>query len=249
MAARVARWLAQGDEAQASLVHDGYAVFSGFLPEAARQHLLQQVEGDIGQIADWKWYKNSQGDGQEMRPRTVHMNRLGFGQGTYTYLCEPLPPPLQELRDALYTALAPVANRDIERHRREVAPKPFKVGAYPASLEAFHGLCRSARPAQPLPTCLALQYSKGGHNLTHRDIYGCVSFPYQALCVLTVPGKDFRGGEFYVQPRKDADDRRHRIPLRAGDLLVFQSSLWHGSERVLSGRRVAVGLQFHLAQA
>jgi len=122
------------------------------------------------------------------------------------------------------------------------------VEAYPSSLEAFHDLCRGAEPPQRLPTCLALCYEASGHNRPHRDLYGGVSFPYQALCVLTEPGVDFEGGEFYLQSGRQAEDRRRHIALRAGDLLVFQSSRWHGSEEVTWGRRRAVGLQFHLAQ-
>mmetsp|Transcript_15190 Transcript_15190/g.48576 ORF Transcript_15190/g.48576 Transcript_15190/m.48576 type:complete len:308 (+) Transcript_15190:43-966(+) len=246
---RVGEWLTPGGEAERSLARYGFAVLRGALLEAERSGLLELVETGVERIADWKWYKARQGPGEELRPRTVNMARTGFGSGLYTYLRDPLPAPLDELRGALYTALAPIANGDIVRHSREVAPKPFAVPHFPAEVEAFHELCRGASPPQVSPTCLALQYDVGGHNSPHRDIYGCISFPYQALCVLTVPGRDFEGGEFYTQPRKGADDRRQHIPLAAGDLLVFRSSSWHGSEPVTWGRRVAVGIQFHLAPA
>merc|ERR1712107_81321 len=130
----------------------------------------------------------------------------------------------------------------------EVAPNPVKLESYPDSLEEFHELCHAAKPPQRIPTCLVLHYDQGGHNLPHRDIYGCVSFPYQALCILAVPGQDFEGGEFFTQPGRESDDQRQHIPLAAGDLLIFRSSMWHGSEKVRWGRRVALGLQFHLAQ-
>lgn len=177
------------------------------------------------------------------------MARHSFGEGSYTYLKEPLVAPLQEARAALYAALAPAANGGLARHRRAVAPKPFAVRAYPEDLEAFHSMCRDAEPPQTLPTCLVLQYSEGGHNLPHRDIYGCVSFPYQALVLLAQPGEDFEGGEFYLQPGRADDWARRHVRLQAGDLLVFESSRWHGAERVAWGRRVALGLQFHLAKA
>lgn len=245
----VAQWLCPGGEAQQALARDGVAVLRGALPAADRMWLLGQIEAGVARLADWKLYRARAGPGEEMRPRTVDMGRLGFGRGLYTYLKEPLPEPLQALRSALYAALAPLANGDLARHAREVAPKPFAVDAYPSELEVFHELCRVAKPPQVSPTCLALQYRAGGHNLPHRDIYGCISFPYQALCLLTVPGRDFAGGDFYTQPSKGANDKRRHIRLGAGDLLVFRSSMWHGSEPVARGRRVAVGLQFHLAQA
>lgn len=174
------------------------------------------------------------------------MERLGFGIGRYTYMREPLLEPLHEIRNVLYRALVGYANRDIDRHRREVAPKPFVVERYPSELDEFHRLCRLAVPSQSIPTCLALQYEAGGHNLAHRDIYGGVSFPYQALTVLTTLDTDFGGGAFFMQRRK-MDQCRRRVELGAGDLLIFQSTKWHGSEKVLWGRRVAFGMQFHLS--
>lgn len=230
------------------LQRDGYAVFPRLLADGDRLALLQKVEMNLDSLADRKFYKSwSAPGGQELRPRTVIMERLGFGTGRYTYLKDPLPEPMDEIRDALYRALAAAANRDIQRHRREVAPKPFAVEQYPPELEEFHDLCRAATPAQTIPTCLALQYRAGGHNLPHRDIYGGVSFPFQALTVLTTPDIDFAGGAFFMQRRKVPDSSRHIVELGPGDLLVFQSTKWHGSEEVLWGLRVAFGLQFHLS--
>lgn len=247
---RVAASLRPGGLEQNALVTDGFVVLRGMLSHGDRCRLLQMFEEDqrVRALADRKLYKARNGWGQELRPRVVNMERLNFGQGEYTYLKEPLPAPLGELREALYSALAPVANSDLQRHRRDVAPKPFAVDAFPPQLEQFWELCRTADPPQCIPSCLVLQYNKGGHNLPHRDIYGCISFPYQALTILTVPGEDFDGGQFYVQPRKNADNRRRHIPLSPGDVLVFQATRWHGSEPVTWGRRVACGIQFHLSQ-
>lgn len=247
--ATITGWLAPGSEAERSLLRNGFAVLRGALPRSACVSVFRLMEDDIKNIADYKLYKAGRGSGEEMRPRIINMARLGFGQGEYTYLKDPLPAPLHEIRSALYAGLTPIANRDIRRHRSDVVPKPFLVDTYPERLEAFHDLCRAAEPPQTIPTCLVLHYEIGGHNLPHRDIYGCVSFPYQALCVLTIPGTDFDGGEFYIQSGRNTDDSRQHIPLAAGDLLVFQSSSWHGSEPVGWGCRVVVGLQFHLSKA
>lgn len=247
---RIAAALQLGGLGQVSLVRDGFVVLRGMLSDSDRHQLLQMFEEDVRvrALADQKLYKARNGWGQELRPRVVNMSKLKFGEGEYTYLKEPLPAPLGELRQALYSALAPVANGDIKRHRREVAPKPFDVDGFPSQLEDFWNLCRAADPPQCIPSCLVLQYNEGGHNLPHRDIYGCISFPYQALTILTAPGHDFDGGQFYMQPRRNANRQRRHIPLAAGDILVFQASRWHGCEPVAWGRRVACGIQFHLSQ-
>ncbi len=41
----------------------------------------------------------------------IVMQRHGYGQGEYQYFTYPLPEPVERLRQALYPALAEVANR------------------------------------------------------------------------------------------------------------------------------------------
>jgi len=244
----IASWMEPGGQAWHDLVDGGYAILPRAMDENERLRLLDMFDGDLEQHADQKLYKAYDGVGMELRPRTIKMARMKFGSGEYTYLKEPLPILLDQIRDALYICLYPLANQQIHQHGQDVWPKPFAVDMYPSTLDAFHDVCRSAEPPQLIPTCIALQYEIGGHNLPHRDIYGCISFPFQALCVLSVPGEDFDGGTFYLQPGRNSNNNRQHVPLRRGDLLVFQSSRWHGSEPVTRGRRIALGLQFHLSQ-
>ncbi len=46
---------------------------------------------------------------------TVVMARHAFGEGSYRYFANPLPPLVQELREQWYPRLASVANRWAER--------------------------------------------------------------------------------------------------------------------------------------
>ena len=89
--------------------------------------------------------------------RVVDLEAMNFGQGRFAYLSEPLPQPLQALRGALYEALAPVANGQLEMFQAEVAPKPLRVKTYPEGLEEFWQMCREARPEQRLPTSICLR--------------------------------------------------------------------------------------------
>eukprot|EP00927_Polykrikos_kofoidii_P056210 TRINITY_DN50371_c0_g1_i1.p1 TRINITY_DN50371_c0_g1~~TRINITY_DN50371_c0_g1_i1.p1 ORF type:complete len:307 (+),score=47.55 TRINITY_DN50371_c0_g1_i1:150-1070(+) len=234
-----------------ALQQHGFVVLPRFLSEVDRCSLLQAFDADIEtrNLADTKLYKGKQDTEQKLRPRVVKMESVKFGKGEYTYLKEPLPQPLGEIREYMYAVLAPLANADLELHRREVAPKPFTVEEFPPRLDQFWELCRNADPPQCLPTCLVNRYNEGGHNLPHRDIYGNVSFPFQLLTVLTVADQDFTGGQFYVQREKNDDSHRQHVRLHPGDVLIFRSSKWHGSEPVTSGRRVACGLQFHLSKS
>ena len=117
---------------------------------------------------------------------------------------------------------------------------------------------------------IRLMYSEGGENWAHQDNNSCDACPYQALLLLSQPGVDFCGGEFYVARQKaEAKEEgegchsrnvppgqiviiRHEARgLEAGDLVIFQagkhSGWFHGVLPVLRGsalvcRREAIGL-------
>lgn len=66
----------------------------------------------------------------------IHMRRHGFGEGEYKYFAYELPPVISTLRAQAYAALAPLANRWMERMRSDVR--------YPATHEAFLARCHAS---------------------------------------------------------------------------------------------------------
>lgn len=180
----------------------------------------------------------------------VEMARYRFGQGDYQYFADPLPQPVDGLRERFYALLAPLADRWME-----ALGLPQR---YPPDLAAFRALCRAHGQAKPTP--LLLHYETGGYNCLHQDLYGEVVFPFQAVVCLSRPGEDFSGGEFLlVEQRPRAQSVGHAIPLRQGEALVFstryrpvkgsrgfyRANLKHGVSRVLSGTRYTLGIILH----
>lgn len=187
---------------------------------------------------------------QELYRKTVGMERYRFGSGEYKYFSYPLPALIQQLRENLYPALAPVANLWMEVlgiDRR-----------FPAEHKELQVRCRDN--GQLLPTALILKYGKGGFNTLHQDLYGDVYFPMQAVLFLNEPGKDYAGGEFVLTeqvPR--AQSKAIVLKPGKGDLLIFttnfrpvkgskgyyRASMKHGVSEVESGERHTLGVIFH----
>jgi uncharacterized protein len=186
------------------------------------------------------------------RSRVV-MARHGFGQGEYKYFNYPLPALIAELRTALYSRLAPIAN-----HWNEC----MGIGVrYPAEHEAFLDLCHKAGQRRPTP--LLLQYGPGDYNCLHQDLYGELAFPLQVAILLSEPGRDFTGGEFVLtEQRPRMQSRPEVVPLRQGDAVIFavhhrpvkgtrstyRVNMRHGVSRLRSGRRHTLGVIFHDAK-
>lgn len=189
---------------------------------------------------------------EEDRPfrSRIVMSRHGFGRGEYKYFNYPLPPPVRQLRAALYPRLAPLAN---EWHRRLGS----SVG-YPTDLRTFLEQCHAAGQTRPTP--LLLRYGPQDYNCLHQDLYGERVFPLQVTVLLSQPGQDFTGGEFVLtEQRPRMQSRAEVVPLAQGDGVVFavhhrpvsgsrgdyRVNLRHGVSRVRSGQRHTLGIIFH----
>lgn len=189
------------------------------------------------------------GDDTRFRSR-IDMARHAYGRGDYGYFADPLPPVVAALRESLYRRLAPVANRMMAALRRDQR--------YPAELGEFRARCAAAGQTRPTP--LLLHYEVDGFNCLHRDLYGDLAFPLQAVILLSRPGVDFTGGEFLLvenRPRRQASGEV--VSLAQGNMLIFpvserpvagkrgpqRATMRHGVSRVRSGERYTLGVIFH----
>ncbi len=191
----------------------------------------------------------------ELFERTVDMGPRGYGVGRYRIFSEPLPGPAFVLRERLYTELAELARR-MEPKRRDAA-----LSSITDALPQFHRLCRAA--GQRRGATALLSYSRGGVNHPHRDLYGPIAFPFQAVVVLSRRGDDFEGGDFQLIERASGGGVVPRsFPLDRGDVCVFATrGFWRASQRdrrwvevehgmslLTAGERHALGIVMHLAE-
>ncbi|MDB6444880.1 hypothetical protein SAMN03159507_01241 [Pseudomonas sp. NFACC32-1] len=183
----------------------------------------------------------------------VIMARHGFGRGEYQYFRYPLPDLVQQLREALYPRLVPLANRWNACMGIEAR--------YPDRHSDFIQRCHAAGQLRPTP--LLLQYGPQDYNCLHQDLYGEQVFPLQVAILLSAPGQDFTGGEFVLtEQRPRMQSRPQVIDLKQGDAVVFavhqrpikgvrgyyRVNMRHGVSRVNDGRRHTLGIIFHDAQ-
>ncbi|MBS1661745.1 MAG: 2OG-Fe(II) oxygenase [Bacteroidetes bacterium] len=215
------------------LHRDGYAVVEKVLT-------AEECEEMIGRYTDEGLYR-----------KTINMERYRFGLGEYKYFGYPLPGWIEEVREAVYAKLAPVANRWMEALAMEVR--------YPATHAEMKRRCENA--GQTKPTVLILKYGEGGFNTLHQDLYGEVYFPMQVVLFLD---EGYSGGEFVLTeqvPR--AQSKANVVKPRRGDMLVFTTNFrpvkgsrgWyrvnmkHGVSPVRSGARHTLGIIFHDAES
>ncbi|MGE0095533.1 MAG: 2OG-Fe(II) oxygenase [Alphaproteobacteria bacterium] len=219
----------------ASLDTDGHAIVNALLTPKECQALTALYADD-----------------ECFRSRVV-MARHGYGRGEYRYFAYPLPTLVAELRTAFYPKLAEVANRWNEAMGADVR--------YPTDHAAYLRICH--RAGQTKPTPLLLRYETGDYNHLHQDLYGEHVFPLQVAILLSLPGKDFTGGEFVLtEQRPRMQSRVEVIPLSQGDAVIFpvrhrpirgargfyRASMRHGVSRLRSGHRQTQGIIFHDAK-
>jgi uncharacterized protein len=183
---------------------------------------------------------------------TVIMARYAFGEGSYRYFADPLPPLVQSLRQSLYPRLAAIANRWAER---------LDERQFPETLDGLLDEC--AKLGQHKPTPLVLRYGPGGYNCLHQDIYGDLTFPLQFLVMLSKPDEDFTGGEsVFVEQRPRQQSRPMVARPRQGQAVIFpvrhrpklgtrgyhRVQMRHGVSAVHTGDRNVLGIIFHNAR-
>jgi hypothetical protein len=182
--------------------------------------------------------------------KKIVMERYRFGAGEYKYFTYPLPNIIQQLRENLYHALYPIANKWF-------ASLNIKT-QFPESHKAFTEVCRQSN--QTFATPLILKYGVGGHNTLHQDLYSDVYFPLQAVVFLNKPGKDYTGGEFVmIEQIPRAQSKAVVLQPEQGDVLIFttqfrpqkgtkgyyQINMKHCVSEVHSGERHTLGIIFH----
>jgi hypothetical protein len=183
---------------------------------------------------------------------TVEMARHSFGEGSYRYFADPLPPLVQTLRTALYPPLARIAN-DWARRLGE--------DEFPDTLAGLLAAC--ADRGQHKPTPLVLRYGESGYNCLHQDVYGDLTFPLQFLVMLSRPEVDFTGGEsVFVEQRPRQQSRPIVVRPNQGQAVIFpvrtrprrgtrgdhRVQMRHGVSAVHRGSRHVLGIIFHNAR-
>ena len=181
---------------------------------------------------------------------TINMSRHRFGEGEYRYFAEPFPEAVTGLKRALYPRLLPIARDWWTRLGRETP--------WPDSLQEWLAMCHAAGQAKSTP--ILLKYQAGDWNALHRDLYGDLVFPLQAVINLNNPGVDHTGGEFLLyEQRPRAQSRATATLIPHGHGLVFTTRdrpvksrhgwsaapVRHGVSVIRSGQRFTLALVFH----
>ncbi len=186
----------------------------------------------------------------ELFRATIDMGPRRYGSGQYRYFRAPYPEPIEDLKQALYPRLLPIA--------RDWWAKLCRDAPWPDSLDEWLKTCHAA--GQTKPTALVLNYHTNDWNALHRDLYGNLVFPLQVVINLSEPETEYTGGEFMlVEQRARAQSRGTATQLPQGHGYLFTTrdrpvpsargwsaaAVRHGLSVVRSGERYALGLIFH----
>jgi hypothetical protein len=186
----------------------------------------------------------------ELFRSTIDMRRHRFGEGQYKYFRTPYPEPIEQLKQALYPRLLPIARDWWTRLGRPVP--------WPDTLDEWLDMCHAA--GQVTSTAILLKYGEKDWNALHRDLYGDLVFPLQVVINLNEPGVDHTGGEFLlVEQRPRAQSRGTAVLLPQGHGYVFTTRdrpvksargwaaapVRHGVSAIRSGERHTLALVFH----
>jgi hypothetical protein len=189
-------------------------------------------------------------DSDEHFRSTVDMGRHRFGAGEYRYFARPFPEPIEELKQALYPRLLPIA--------RDWYAKLGRPAPWPDTLDEWLDMCHAAGQTKSTP--ILLRYRAKDWNALHRDLYGDLVFPLQVVINLSRPGVDHTGGEFLlVEQRPRAQSRGTATVVPHGHGLVFTTRerpvaskrgwsaapVRHGVSAIRSGQRYTLALVFH----
>lgn len=189
-------------------------------------------------------------DRDELFRSTVNMGRHRFGEGEYRYFKSPYPDPIEQLKQALYPRLLPIA--------RDWWTKLGRPAPWPDTLDEWLAMCHEA--GQVRSTAILLKYGEKDWNALHRDRYGDLVFPLQVVINLSHPGVDHAGGEFLLleqRPRAQSRGTATLLPHGHGyvfttrDRPVASQRGWsaapvrHGVSAVRTGERYTLALVFH----
>jgi uncharacterized protein len=181
---------------------------------------------------------------------TIDMQRYRFGAGEYRYFTAPYPEPIEELKQALYPRLLPIA--------RDWWTKLGRAAPWPDTLDDWLEKCHAA--GQTKSTAILFRYGRGDWNALHRDLYGELVFPLQVVINLSEPGVDHTGGELLlVEQRPRAQSRGTATLLPHGHGYAFTTRerpvrstrgwsaapVRHGVSMLRSGERYTLALIFH----
>ena len=134
-----------------------------------------------------------------------------YGAGQYRYFHAPYPEPIEELKQALYPKLLPIA--------RDWWTKLGRNTPWPDDLDEWLAACHAV--GQTRSTALMLKYGTNDWNALHQDLYGELVFPLQVVINLSDPDT-YTGGEFLlVEQRYRAQSRGIAMQLPHGHGFVF----------------------------